>query len=426
MRSYGQVKGRTLVEIKGCPLDTGDPAQYLTSMIYLKPDAAGSRTLVLDGGGIRGVVQLEVLRLLEREWKGHLPIQTFFDLIIGAGTGGLIALGLTKQGWTLDKTSFYVEHVCEKAFAKRIGRGIPGLGKVMESYSKAKYDSDCLDTAVKETYEDLPLFGGRGISELSACPTKVAVIATCSNGASVVMADYNRPCTERLRYVFYRPERVDFELKTWEAARATITTSKLFKPFLQMPSYQKYTSADAENSNPISLADKERRLIWAEKDFPNSPDLILSLGTGIDSTALDTEAAANRTVPPSRSGSILNRFGSKKGPRPNSPNRLQATSDHFIRSFPPSDPRVTFIRFNPLSMAQLPASDDVGQMKNLRILARPHIDKQEIQNIAAKLLATLFYFESVEDLSESTNVVCTTKGKHLYLSGPSTVASSIQ
>lgn len=394
--------------MKGCPLNTGDPTLYPTSLIYLKPEAAGSRTLVLDGGGIRGVVQLEVLRLLEREWKGLLPIRIFFDLIIGSGTGGLIALGLTKQGWPLDKTAFYVEHVCEKAFAKRIGRGIPGLGKFMESYSKAKYDTEYLDTAIRETFDkELVLFGARGLGDLSSCPTKVGVIATCSNGAPVVMADYNRPCTERLRYVFYRPERTDFELKTWEAARATMTTPKLFKPFLQIPSYQKYTAADAENSNPISLADKERKLIWAEKDFPTSPDLIFSIGTGIDSTSMEGEVASPA---PTRSGSILNRFGSRRGPRTNSPTWLQATSDNFIRNFPPSDPRVTFIRFNPLSMAELPASDDVAQMKNLKILARPHIDKREIESIAAKLLAALFYFESVEDLSESTNIVCTTQG----------------
>jgi hypothetical protein len=33
--------------------------------------------------GIRCAVQLEVLRLLEVELKGRLPLQYFFDLIVG-------------------------------------------------------------------------------------------------------------------------------------------------------------------------------------------------------------------------------------------------------------------------------------------------------------------------------------------------------
>lgn len=34
-------------------------------------------------GGIRGVVELEVLRYLEKYLGGEIPIQAFFDLIVG-------------------------------------------------------------------------------------------------------------------------------------------------------------------------------------------------------------------------------------------------------------------------------------------------------------------------------------------------------
>jgi patatin-like phospholipase/acyl hydrolase len=36
-----------------------------------------------DRGGVRGVVELEVLREIERYIGGHIPIQAFFDLIVG-------------------------------------------------------------------------------------------------------------------------------------------------------------------------------------------------------------------------------------------------------------------------------------------------------------------------------------------------------
>ena len=53
---------------------------------------AGSRILCLDGGGIRGLIQLEVLSQLEK--KTGRRITELFDWIIGTSTGGLIALGL--------------------------------------------------------------------------------------------------------------------------------------------------------------------------------------------------------------------------------------------------------------------------------------------------------------------------------------------
>jgi len=34
-------------------------------------------------GGIRGIIELEILRAIERELGDKVPIQAFFDLIVG-------------------------------------------------------------------------------------------------------------------------------------------------------------------------------------------------------------------------------------------------------------------------------------------------------------------------------------------------------
>lgn len=45
------------------------------------------RVLALDGGGVRGHIQLEILALLEREIGLDLPLRSFFDLIVGTSIG---------------------------------------------------------------------------------------------------------------------------------------------------------------------------------------------------------------------------------------------------------------------------------------------------------------------------------------------------
>lgn len=55
--------------------------------VHLKPKSAGVRLLSLDGGGVRGVAELEILRRLETEIGLNIPITDFFDLIVATGTG---------------------------------------------------------------------------------------------------------------------------------------------------------------------------------------------------------------------------------------------------------------------------------------------------------------------------------------------------
>jgi len=65
------------------------------------------RILCIDGGGIKGVFPASFLAASE-EAIG-LPISSFFDLIVGTSTGGIIALGLGLGLSARDILQFYVE-----------------------------------------------------------------------------------------------------------------------------------------------------------------------------------------------------------------------------------------------------------------------------------------------------------------------------
>lgn len=58
-----------------------------TLKIMLKPPTAGIRILSIDGGGSRGVVPLEFLRILQNMIGHSCPIQDLFDLAFGISSG---------------------------------------------------------------------------------------------------------------------------------------------------------------------------------------------------------------------------------------------------------------------------------------------------------------------------------------------------
>jgi hypothetical protein len=58
-----------------------------TKFVRLNPPTAGIRILSIDGGGIRGIVPLETLEILQIALGPELRIQDFFDLSFGTSVG---------------------------------------------------------------------------------------------------------------------------------------------------------------------------------------------------------------------------------------------------------------------------------------------------------------------------------------------------
>ena len=66
----------------------------------------GSRILCLDGGGVKGLVQIEMLRQIEQ--RTGKRIVELFDWIVGSSTGGIIALALVYGKFSLH-SNYYID-----------------------------------------------------------------------------------------------------------------------------------------------------------------------------------------------------------------------------------------------------------------------------------------------------------------------------
>src|SRR5687767_14051163 len=71
------------------------------------------RILSIDGGGIRGIFPAGVLAGLERRYTGGRPLTSYFDLLAGTSTGGILALGLGAGYTAAQLLDLYVRRGCE-------------------------------------------------------------------------------------------------------------------------------------------------------------------------------------------------------------------------------------------------------------------------------------------------------------------------
>jgi hypothetical protein len=70
-----------------CRTGSLDEKSFWPFRVRIMPKGAGSRVLSLDGGGVRGIIELEILKRLEDAIGLGLPAWYFFDLIVGTSAG---------------------------------------------------------------------------------------------------------------------------------------------------------------------------------------------------------------------------------------------------------------------------------------------------------------------------------------------------
>src|SRR5262249_16310739 len=109
------------------------------------------RLLAIDGGGIRGVLALEVLRRIEallraKSRNADFRLSDYFDYIAGTSTGGIIAAGLA------------------------VGKSVDEILKLYEEAGKEMFVKANLLRRLRYQYEDEPL--AQKLKEVLGATTK--------------------------------------------------------------------------------------------------------------------------------------------------------------------------------------------------------------------------------------------------------------
>ncbi|KAL6716956.1 hypothetical protein ACLMJK_004869 [Lecanora helva] len=353
----------------------------------LKPRTAGVRVLSVDGGGVRGVVPLEFLGLLQEIMGPDLSLQDFFDQAFGTSSGGLIVLGLFLKHWDVSRCIRVFDVLIRDFFGIHMTQGSGLLPRLRDWFrcwlSDGCYDVGALEASLKDVFgDDQRMFD---INRSGPSSTKVAVTATTLSDASTyIFSNYNGVGTRgrECGYKHVRPDQIEKEPFLWEAGRVTSAAPGLFKP-ASIASLGSFQDGGLKHNNPMDLALWECTKIWCPGA---APDIVLSLGTGKGDSLKSPKAPHFRNVlndgfVPRLCRSFMSSLDGERAWR-DLANRLDEES------------KADYFRLNVPFSGEEPRLDDIRCIDELR--ASVHLQPDGLKDrtrVALALLMASFFFE---------------------------------
>ncbi|KAF3107678.1 hypothetical protein TWF594_007876 [Orbilia oligospora] len=215
------------------------------------------RVLCLDGGGVRGLSSLLIVKQIMQQIAPNVrnprPCD-YFDMISGTSTGGIIAIMLGRLQMSIDE--------CIQAYrdmAKRVF-GIDTLERLARfGATKARFDAEVLERVIKK------YAGNKWMVNYYPNACKVFVVAVKSqniDGGPKLFRTWGQ-------------RAIDEQVRIWEAVRATSAAPTFFKP-MNINGVE-YSDGGLGYNNPAMLTYLEVVQTYG-KGFPIK--CFISVGTG--------------------------------------------------------------------------------------------------------------------------------------------------
>lgn len=249
------------------------------------------RILSLDGGGMKGMATVRLLRELES--RTGKPIADLFDLIVGTSTGAMLAVALGLRRMNLDE--------CENIY-KVLGQRVfttPMASKDKESWMESFYRTfqtktqhvravvvGCKhDTSIYESMlKEYCTFTANGdclsntmIDTACLSSPKVALISTLASvcpATPFVFRNYEFSQSAAPLIAEGLAHQGSAKHQVWEGVRASSAATYYLDEFICQGI--KFQDGAVTANNPAMVALQEARLLWPEVQ----PELLISIGTG--------------------------------------------------------------------------------------------------------------------------------------------------
>ncbi|XP_044263823.1 calcium-independent phospholipase A2-gamma-like isoform X2 [Tribolium madens] len=196
----------------------GAVREALAILGYSDPvKANGIRILSMDGGGIRGLLILEMLKKLE-ELTGK-QVHELFDLICGVSTGAILAFILGIHRKNVDEVAAGYKDISMEVFKQS-----PLWGTSSLVWSQAYYDTSLWEKKLREHLGSDSLIR---TSRDRECPKLCAISAVVNQSrlSAYVFRNYSLPWRVKSQYFGGSHHEV------WQAARASAAAPTYFEEF---------------------------------------------------------------------------------------------------------------------------------------------------------------------------------------------------
>ncbi|OJZ79978.1 hypothetical protein ASPFODRAFT_201077 [Aspergillus luchuensis CBS 106.47] len=247
------------------------PDQESLSVVDLRDRHQLSVVLALDGGGIRGMVTLGLLRALEQRLAGATTLPEIPDLTAGTSVAGsVIGTDQVYNNTSAADACRRFPDLAQCIFQPgcSLSRIWPWLSCVLNLVRDGAYDSGALERTLQQVCQP-----GRRVFDVMppvAAGRRLAIVASrTSDGKPVVFPNYSG--------VRHRAVDSAYQRIVSHGASQNPLLRKAFFRSKHLPEIGVLQDGGVRANNPHGIAQEECRIIWPSAQ---THDLLVSVGTG--------------------------------------------------------------------------------------------------------------------------------------------------